>query len=186
MEKPLSETLIADNLFDLVKGSVLELGPHDGTWFTHRLVELSDDVAVIELDGIAVARLRSGYPGVTVMLADYHTAVQGCGHYDSVVAFGVLTHSHSPLGLMEDICNYVKPHRIFIEAEPGNQVRCLREGVNQPGQRQSRRITSGLSIQLGSRIWIDALANLGYKVIRQYQETQGDRAGREYLVFELA
>ncbi len=185
MEKPLSETVIADHLFDLVSGSVLELGPHDGSWFTHRLVQLSNDITALELDSIAVARLKAAYPTVNVMLADYHTAVQGVGYHDCVILFGVLSHTHSPLGLLEDICNYVKPRRIFIEAEPGGVVRCLREGINQPGQRQTRRKSSGLSIQLGSRIYADALHNLGYKLIRTWTLDQGDRAGREYSVFEL-
>jgi hypothetical protein len=72
-----------------------------------------------------------------------------------------------------------------LEAEPGGVVRCLREGVNQPGQRQTRRKSSGISIQLGSRIYADALSNLGYKLIRTWTLDQGDRAGREYLIFEL-
>jgi hypothetical protein len=176
---------VVDNLFDLLEGSVLELGPHNGSWFTWAIVERSQDVTAIELDNIAVGHLKATYPTVYVMLADYHTAVQGVGHHDCVILFGVLTHTHSPLGLLEDICNYVKPKRVFIEAEPGGIVRCVREGVNQPGQRQTRRGSSGLSIQLGTRIYVDALRNLGYKVIRTWTADQGDRTGREYSVFEL-
>lgn len=177
--------MIAERLFDLLEGSVLELGPHSGQWFTQDILKHSDRVAAIELDNIAVANLRAAYPQVDVKLADYHTAVQGVGYYDNVVVFGVLTHTHSPLGLIEDICNYIKPRRIFIESEPGGVVRCVREGVNQPGQRQSRRATCGLSIQLGTKVYKDALENLGYKPIRSYLETQGDKAGFEYTVFEL-
>ena len=176
---------VVDNLFDLLEGSVLELGPHNGLWFTWAIASRSQDVTAIELDSIAVQVLKENCPTVNVMLADYHTAVQGVGHHDCVVLFGVLTHTHSPLGLLEDICNYVKPRRIFIEAEPGGIVRCVREGINQPGQRQTRRESSGLSLQLGSRIYVDALRNLGYKVIRTWTADQGDRTGREYSVFEL-
>lgn len=180
-----SEQLIADRLFDLLEGSVLELGPHSGQWFTQHIVKHSDCVTAIELDAIAVQTLRQNFPQITVQQADYHTAVQGVGYHDNVVAFGVLTHTHSPLGLIEDICNYIKPRRIFIEAEPGGIVRCVREGVNQPGQRQARRLTSRLSIQLGTKIYKDALENLGYDQIAQWPCPEGDRRGREYSVYQL-
>lgn len=176
--------IIADRLFDLIKGSVLELGPHSGEWFTEDILKHTDSVTAIELDSIAVDTLKRRYPTVDVKLADYHSAVKGVGLYDNVVLFGVLTHTHSPLGLVEDIVNYVGPKRIFLEAEPGGVVRCVREGVNQPGQRQSRKNTCGLSIQLGMKVYSDALENLGYRKIRSYLETQGDKAGFEYVVYE--
>lgn len=175
---------IADRLFDLIEGSTLELGPHSGEWFTEQLIKRSSSVAVIELDPIAVGILCQNYPQISVIDADYHSAVKDVGHYDNVVVFGVLTHTHSPLGLIEDICNHVAPKRIFIESEPGGVVRCVREDINQPGQRQTRRPSSGISIQLGTRVYKDALENLGYQPIRSYLETQGDKAGFEYTVFE--
>jgi len=176
---------IAQSLFDLVEGSVLELGSHDGSWFTQYLVDRAGSVCCIELDGIALARVREQWPRVRCLQADFHQAVSGVGCYDNVVLFGVLGHTPNPLGLLEDIVHYVKPRRIFLEAEPGGVVRCVREGVNQPGQRQSRRATCGLSIQLGTRIYTDALANLGYKPIRTYRESEGIKQGLEYTVYDL-
>lgn len=176
---------IVSNLFDLIEGSVLELGPHDGSWFTGALLNRSSQVSVIELDSNAVSGLTRNCPGANVIQDDYHTAVKTVGYFDNVVLFGVLTHTPSPLGLLEDIVNYVKPARIFIEAEPGGVVRCVRESNNEPGQRQSALATCGLSIQLGTRIYKDALENLGYKPIRSYLEKQGDKAGFEYTVYDL-
>ena len=175
---------VAEHLFDLVEGSVLELGPHDGSWYTPYLEARTDRMACIELDSIASAELRRRFPAIQVYTADFHTSVQGVGHWDTVVLFGVLGHSHAPLALLEDVCNYVEPQRIFIEAESGGQVSCRREGVNQPGQRQSRRPTCGLSLQLGSRIYSDALANLGYQPLRSYLCDQEPRKGWVYSVFE--
>ena len=176
---------IALNLFDLIEGSVLELGPHDGSWFTAHLVQRSSNLAVIELDGVALAELKRNYPQVRPYLADYHTAIQGLGSYDNVVLFGVLSHTPNPLGLLEDIVHYIKPRQIFIEAEPGGSVRCVREGINQPGQRQSRRPTCGLSIQLGSKVYADAMANLGYVPVKSYVAPQGHKQGLEYTAYAL-
>lgn len=173
-------------VLDLLVGSVLELGAHDGSWHTGAILTRagSNPVAVIELDALAANTLRVNWPTVRVLVADYHSALAGVGQYDSITFFGVLGHSHAPLDLIESAVIYVKPKRIFIEAEPGGLVRCVREGVNQPGQRQSRRLTCGLSLQLGMLIYRDALANLGYESIFTYTETQGHRAGFEYSVFE--
>lgn len=172
-------------LFDDLEGqSLLELGPHDGSWITPAFADRVGELSFIELDHTAVITLRELYPGARVMTADYHTAVQGIGQFDVVAMFSVLNHTHSPLGLLEDVVNYVKPKHILIDSEPGAGVRVVREGVNQPGQRQTIRPSTGLSIQLGSQIYTDALANMGYSLVKKIPSTsKGIKAGLEYSLY---
>ena len=169
-------------LFDgLEDQGLLELGPHDGSWITPAFASRVKHLAFIELDRVAVATLREQYPNARVLCADYHTAIHGVGRYDAVALFSVLSHTHNPLGLLEDIVNYVQPKHIFIDCEPGAGIRVVREGINQPGQRQSTWPTCQLSIQLGSRVYEDALTNLGYTLVKKIPSTsKGIKQGLEY------
>ena len=172
-------------LFEYLAGlTLLELGPHDGSWITPAFADRVGKLAFIELDHTAVESLQELYPNAHIISADYHTAVQGMGQYDAVAMFSVLNHSHSPLGLLEDVVNYVRPRHIFLDSEPGAGVRIVREDVNQPGQRQTIRPSTGLSIQLGSQIYAAALANMGYTLVKKIPSgSEGIKSNLEYSLY---
>ena len=187
-QRQLTMIELRNNLAPLFDGleacSLLELGPHDGSWITPAFADRVGKLAFIELDSVAVQTLRELYPTARVMSADYHTAVQNIGQFDAVAMFSVLNHTHSPLGLLEDVVNYVKPRHILLDCEPGAGVRVVREGVNQPGQRQTIRPSTQLSIQLGSQIYADALHNMGYALVKKIPSTsKGIKAGLEYSLY---
>jgi SAM-dependent methyltransferase len=166
-------------------GSVLELGPSNGTFFTELLSGQSSDYCGIELDSDACVLFRKRWPNLRLIEQDWTHAVRAPGRYDCVVLFGVLTHTSNPLGLLEDIVQYVKPNRILLESEPGSTVRCVQEALNEPGQGQALRPHSGLSIQLGIDVYRYALHNLGYKEVTHYPGPPvGFKSDCVYSVFE--
>ena len=158
--------LIADDLFEPMAGQrVLELGPHDGTWFTPHIVRRAGTVALVELDEDCVDTLVSSYTGsADVIRSDFHRYVRDCPPYDSVVLFGVLDHTPSPLGLLEDIVNHISPEHIYIESGYGTGVKLVNEEDNAPGQRQTQGASSNMALQLGHGIYVAAMKNMGYRV----------------------
>jgi SAM-dependent methyltransferase len=155
--------LIARSLFPWIAGgSVLELGPSNGSFFTELIAGQSSAYTAVELDSDACQLFRQRWPQLKLIEQDWTHAVRAPGRYDCVVLFGVLTHTSNPLGLLEDIVQYTKPNRILLESEPGSTVRCVQEELNAPGQGQALRPHSGLSIQLGVEVYRYAMMSMGY------------------------
>jgi hypothetical protein len=178
---------VATELFPLLRGDrVLELGPHDGSWFTQHLLDYDARVTVIESAPDLAQTLKQNLPSVNTIVDDFHWAVRSDRVYDSVVLFGVLGHSHAPLGLLGDCIAYAQPKRLFIEAEPGALVRCVKSNYQYPGD-------PGVVIQLGWDIIDTALQSWDYRQIASYRigpDYQGipmDDFKREfeYRVYEL-
>ena len=178
--------VIARSMFPWIAGgSVLELGPSNGGFFTELIASQSSHYTGVELDAEACEAFKRRWPNLRLIEQDWTYAVRSPGRYDCVVLFGVLTHTSNPLGLLEDIAQYVKPQRILLESEPGSTVRCVQEQVNEPGQGQAQRPHSGLSIQLGIEVYRYALANLGYKEVAHYPGPPvGFKSDCCYSVFE--
>ncbi len=177
---------LLDQFRSALGGHVLELGSHTGSRVTVHLAEIADSVTCIELDSVAVHELRGRLPHVRVIHADWSEAVRSVSILpDAVILWGVLSHSPGPLALIEDLINYQRPQWVLLESEPGGLVRCVREAVNQPGQRQSRKPTSGISIQLGSRVYSDAMTNLGYELAKTVLPTGGPKQGLEFTLWRL-
>jgi len=179
-------SVIARSMFPWIAGgSVLELGPSNGGFFTELIASQSSAYTAIELDSAACEAFRARWPQLRLIEQDWTYAVRSPGRYDCVVLFGVLTHTSNPLGLLEDIVQYVKPQRILLESEPGSTVRCVQEELNAPGQAQTQRAHSGLSIQLGIEVYRYALHNLGYKEVAHYPgPPAGFKSDCCYSVFE--
>jgi SAM-dependent methyltransferase len=178
--------VIAKSMFPWIAGgSVLELGPSNGQFFTELLSGQSSGYTGVELDAAACDLFRARWPRLRLIEQDWTYAVRSPDRYDCVVLFGVLSHTSNPLGLLEDLAQYVKPHRILLESEPGSTVRCVQEELNEPGQGQSQRPHSGLSIQLGIDVYRYALHNLGYKEVAHYPGPPvGFKSDCCYSVFE--
>jgi SAM-dependent methyltransferase len=178
--------VIAKSMFPWIAGgSVLELGPSNGSFFTELISGQSSAYTAIELDSSACELFRQQWPGLRLIESDWTYAVRSPERYDCVVLFGVLNHTSSPLGLLEDVVMYLKPNRILLESEPGSTVRCVQEELNAPGQAQAQRPHSGLSIQLGVEVYRYALANLGYKEVAHYPgPPAGFKSDCCYSVFE--
>jgi len=178
--------VIAKSMFPWIAGgSVLELGPNNGDFFTELLSGQSSSYTGVELDAEACVAFRTRWPNLRLLECDWLYAIRSPERYDCVVLFGALTHTSSPLGLLEDIVMYLKPNRILLESEPGSTVRCVQEELNAPGQAQAQRPHSGLSIQLGIEVYRYALANLGYKEVAHYPgPPAGFKSDCCYSVFE--
>jgi SAM-dependent methyltransferase len=178
--------LIAKSLFPWVAGgTVLELGPGNGRFFTELLSGQSSGYCGVELDSAACDLFRARWPNLKLIEQDWTHAVRAPVRYDCVVLFGVLTHTSNPLGLLEDIAQFVKPNRILLESEPGSTVRCVQEELNSPGQGQALRPHSGLSIQLGVEVYRYAMNSLGYVERAHYPgPPAGFKSDCCYSVFE--
>ena len=182
----LNIAVIAKTMFPWIAGgSVLELGPSNGTFFTELLAGQSSSYTGVELDPLACEAFRLRWPRLRLIEQDWCYAVRSPGRYHCVVLFGVLSHTSNPLGLLEDIAQHVKPQRILLESEPGSTVRCVQEELNEPGQGQALRPHSGLSIQLGVDVYRYALHRLGYKEVAHYPGPPvGFKSDCCYSVFE--
>jgi 2-polyprenyl-3-methyl-5-hydroxy-6-metoxy-1,4-benzoquinol methylase len=178
--------LIGRSMFPWIAGgSVLELGPSNGSFFTELIASQSSGYTGVELDSDACLLFRKRWPKLHLVEQDWAHAVRAPGRYDCVVLFGVLTHTSNPLGLLEDIVQYVKPNRILLESEPGGTVRCVQEELNAPGQGQALRPHSGLSIQLGIEVYRYAMMSLGYVERAHYPgPPAGFKSDCCYSVFE--
>lgn len=188
MDLPIKQNIavIARSMFPWIAGgSVLELGPNNGLFFTELIQGQSRDYTGVELDSDACEAFRARWPSLRLIESDWNYAIRSPERYDCVVLFGVLTHVSNPLGLLEEIVYYSKPTRILLESEPGSTVRCVQEEVNAPGQAQSQRPSTGLSIQLGVDVYRHALHNLGYKEVAHYPGPPvGFKSDCCYSVFE--
>lgn len=178
--------VIAKSMFPWIAGgTVLELGPSNGSFFTELLSGQSSGYCGVELDSDACVLFRKRWPNLKLIEQDWTHAVRAPGRYDCVVLFGVLTHCSNPLGLLEDIVQYVKPTRILLESEPGSTVRCVQEELNAPGQGQALRPHSGLSIQLGVEVYRYAMMRMGYREVAHYPgPPAGFKSDCCYSVFE--
>lgn len=183
---------IVKHNFDAIRGlSTLELGSFTGEYFTPKLVEYSSSVTCIELYSDAVTTLKKNFKNnITVVQEDFHDAVKTVGEFDAVVLYGVLYHSPSPLKLIEDIANYIKPKVILLETQHEMYTTSMADEIdNAPGMRQSKFKTCGISLIMGTDVFKKALANLGYIEKRRLQYVSDTpnyyKDGWIYSIFEL-
>ena len=170
---------ISDKLFPFIQDlNVIELGPFDGAWFTKPLERYAKSITAIELNPVACNYFRKLFGGggkINLIEDDFHSSVRSVGVHDAVVLFGVLYHSHSPLGLLEDIVHFVKPTYILIEAHNNNDIVYADEICNSPGQRFSKeKQTSGISLILGMGLYRKALTNLSYTEIFTFNMAENE------------
>lgn len=179
---------IVQEFFPYLQGqSVVELGSSLDC-FTENIAEKAEKLVCIEFDPTVVEQLKQkNYKNTEVIYGDFHEEVRTVGQYDAVVIYGILYHSCAPLGLLEDIVNYIKPKIILIEAlHDYNTIYGIDEEPNRIGMRWVDKKSCKIVLDIGFPIYKLALENLGYRCLKSKKNEYGDKAWKKdftYAVF---
>jgi hypothetical protein len=166
--------VVSDEFFDCIssESNVLEIGPFGG-WFSDVILSKNPkNLFLVEPSLDATNQLLKKFQGqnnIQIINKDIFDCIEFFvdKQIDVVVIFGVLYHLASPFDVLEKIANYIKPNFICLDNCSGNSQDILinDKQVNQPGNRQSKLRTVGLSLTIPDKVLKVALKNLGYNTI---------------------
>jgi hypothetical protein len=182
---------IVEQLTEFITGKILEIGPLDGR-FTEQFLQYTNNISVVEYDSGLCNVLREKFLGnITIYEEDAHLFLSRTNtHYDTVVLFGFLYHSHAPLAIVEDMVNNISPKYILLETWDMNcPVAIKEELINITGWRWAHKKHCGLSITINDFYYEKALDILGYRLIKKFRsedliECASFKKGGIYMVFE--
>jgi len=175
--------LIADNFFGFVNGlTTVELGSGNGSSFTLHLEKYVSELVCVEFNLVSIYNLRNlKTEKMKVYYEDYHNAVRTIGQYEAVVLFNILHHSHAPLGLLEDVVNYIKPNVILLNAIHNGPIEVVitEEISNLFGLRQVSKSNkcSNLVLSISIDRYKEAMSNMGYECLKTLQYGKNFYAG---------
>jgi SAM-dependent methyltransferase len=101
--------------------SVLEIGPFTGQ-ITEMYVDLAQEIELVEPNSDALGHLQQCYPMANIVWDDIFAYLKTPRKFDVVVCMGVLYHLHSPVQLLEQLVNEVKPQYIMLDVPKDNHV----------------------------------------------------------------
>ena len=168
----LKAELIASRSFDILSDcKVLELGSLAG-FFTKQILHKTNNITVIDVDNQSLQYVRKNYPAIESVESDMHEFVKIPQYYDAVVIYGVLYHSPSPLSILEDIANNIKPKYMLLESlwqgYDDKLVAVADEPVNQTGYRWTNKKHCGVALNISQILLEQVMNNLGYKMINKF------------------
>jgi len=164
---------INDKFFNYINGlSTVELGSGGGDFHTLHLEKHASKLLCIEYKLLNIYTLRNcRTEKMEILYADYHEAVRTVGEYDAVVMFGILYHSHSPLGLLEDVVNYIKPKIILLNAIHDGPIEVVAADEIPDSNFMNRQISknskcSNLVLSISHTIYKKVMQNMGYECLK--------------------
>jgi 2-polyprenyl-3-methyl-5-hydroxy-6-metoxy-1,4-benzoquinol methylase len=156
--------------------TILEIGPMFGTHTNLIKHYAPKNITFVELDHNAVTSvLPTDHPDCELIVDDIFLFLEKPHNFDVVVCCGVLYHLHSPLYLLELIANRINPEYILLETfspdkEKLNEPHAIikQEHDNELGARQivPNWKSCGVAIIMSNQIFINAMNNLGYDLIK--------------------
>jgi 2-polyprenyl-3-methyl-5-hydroxy-6-metoxy-1,4-benzoquinol methylase len=162
--------IIEENKEFLLNRRVLEIAPMDG-WFTEEILKFSEKVSVVEYDPKSCLTLRNVFDNrIKLFKEDAHEFVRKSGlEFETVVVYGFLYHSHSPLSVIEDIVNNISPDCVLLETWESNTPIAIKdEIINERGHLWVKKKTCKLSITINEEYYKKALSNLGYRLVKKF------------------
>lgn len=155
--------------------SVLEIGPYYG-WHTKMISEQNPkNLVLIEPDERCQKELRLINGIDKIINDDVFFILNNKYPVDVVVCCGLLYHIHSPLYLLELITNNCQPEFIILDCvSDQKKLAFLKEQDNEPGNRQTQSnwLSAGFNLVIPFEIIAQALENMGYVKIKQYNFTE--------------
>lgn len=94
--------------------SVLEIGPFNGI-ITDLYCNVASSIELVEPNSGALDELLRNFPQATVVWNDIFEYLKTPKEFDVVVCLGVLYHLHSPIQLLEQLANDVKPKYMLLD-----------------------------------------------------------------------
>ena len=159
--------------------SVLEIGPFNGH-ITPLYVDIADKIEMVEPNPVTLEYLQQTFPQATLVWDDIFAYLKTPKEFDVVVCLGVLYHLHSPIQLLEQLVNDVKPKYMLLDTSaidhkiegPHGDYYHLGlgfEDVNKPGNFYTKpgkpdQRTAKLNLTaFGPNVVTLAMSNLGYR-----------------------
>lgn len=109
--------------------SVLEIGPFTGQ-ITDLYCNIASSIELVEPNAIALSALQQAFPAATIVWSDIFSYLKKPKEFDVVVCQGVLYHLHSPIQLLEQLINEVKPKYMLLDTASNDHT--LYTHDNQP------------------------------------------------------
>lgn len=166
--------VVSNEFFDCIsnESNVLEIGPFGG-WFSDLILSKNPkNLFLVEPSLSATNHLQRKFQqqnNVQIINEDIFDCIDFFVNkkIDVVVIFGLLYHLASPFDVLEKIANHIKPNFICLDNCSGDSQDILinNEQINEPGNRQSKLRTVGISLIIPDKVLKVALKNLGYNKI---------------------
>jgi SAM-dependent methyltransferase len=161
--------------------SVLEIGPFSGV-ITDLYCNIADKIELVEPNSTALETLQRAFPQAPIVWDDIFAYLKTPRKFDVVVCLGVLYHLHSPIQLLEQLTNEVRPNYLLVdtsatdmmfEGENGRyfSLGLNAEEINQPGNYYTRPGKPGLRSPglnltgFGPHILTEVMAAMGYRAL---------------------
>lgn len=146
---------------------VLEIAPLYGSHTPLIEAHNPKSITLVEQSTHAVRYLIKTYSNHTVIMDDIFFFLETSRNFDVVVCCGLLYHLHSPLYLLELICNRIAPKIIYIETYCTDDIIISTEEDNKEGNRQLKSgwKSVGMTLTFPAEIYVNAMSNMGYKLV---------------------
>lgn len=158
-----------EKYFDICKdNTILEIAPLFGTHTNLIKHHGAKQITFVEINDNAVrTALPETHPDCELVIDDIFSYLSTPKKFDVVVCCGLLYHLHSPLYLLELIANNIAPKYVILETFPFNQKN-MHHGLVKIEENESlpNWKMCGVKIGLDEEIFIIAMKNLGYKLIK--------------------